>query len=428
MNVYLRGFCVFSALILWGSSSKAQLPDHVYHANIHSIKLTRAGDPYSYPIMNLNSSDGLFLVFDDLDGDVKSYYYTYQLCNADWTPANINTFSYIQGFQQTRINTYRNSSIASVRYTNYQAQVPDRSSTITRSGNYLLKVFLNGDTSRLAFTRRFLVVENKAAIGVQIQQPFNSALYNTHQKLRITLTTDNRVNNLNQQDIKVVALQNYVWDDAVMMNRPDIYRGNYFEYFDESKTAFPAGKEWRWLDMRSLRLMSERMLKMDKQKKITEVYVKPDIDRTGQAYIQYLDLNGLYSLETTDNVNPNWQTDYAYVHFTYRPPGGLPLQGRDLYIFGELTNYQTGKDEKMIYNEESGVYEVTLFLKQGYYNYRYITVNSAPARDQPAISYENTEGNYWGTENAYSILVYYRPFGGRADELIGYTVASSVVR
>jgi hypothetical protein len=40
-------------------------------------------------------------------------------------------------------------------------------------------------------------------------------------------------------------------------------------------------------------------------------------------------------------------------------------------------------------------------------------------------SLENTEGNYWGTENSYMVLVYFRPFGARADELIGYTLVNS---
>ncbi|MBI1342541.1 MAG: DUF5103 domain-containing protein [Terrimonas sp.] len=405
---------------------RAQLPDHVFRSNIHAIKLIRTGDPYSYPVINLNSSDELNLTFDDLDGDIKDYYFTYQLCNADWTPANISLYDYIRGFQNTRISTYRNSSIALTRYTNYQARVPDRSSTITRSGNYLLKVFLNSDTAQLVFTKRFLVVDNKAAIGAMIQQPFNSSLYYTHQKLRITVTTNSQVSAFNQQDIKVVALQNFIWQNAVIMNRPDIYRGNYFEYNDEAKTTFAAGKEWRWIDLRSLRLMSERMWKIDKQPKRTDVYVKPDVDRTKQAYLQYVDLNGMFTLETTDNLNPFWQSDYAYVHFTYQPPGGRALEGREVYIFGELTNYTPSEDARMTFNEERGIYEVTLLLKQGYYNYAYITRNlSDPGND---FSYENTEGNYWGTENAYTVMVYYRPFGGRADELIGFTTLNSISR
>src|SRR5687768_9192982 len=98
----------------------SQLPDHIYRENIHSVKLNKYGDMYSYPVLMLNSGEQLELHFDDMDADVKNYYYTYQLCNADWTPANIQSFDYIRGFQTNRISNYRYSSISFVRYTHYQ--------------------------------------------------------------------------------------------------------------------------------------------------------------------------------------------------------------------------------------------------------------------------------------------------------------------
>ena len=107
---------IFSLFILLATiGSQAQLPDHVYDPNIRSVKLFKFGDIYSYPVMNLNSNEQFELHFDDLAGDVKNYYYSYQLCNADWTPSNLFTFDYIKGFQSNRINTYRTSSIVSTR-------------------------------------------------------------------------------------------------------------------------------------------------------------------------------------------------------------------------------------------------------------------------------------------------------------------------
>jgi hypothetical protein len=118
-------------------------------------------------------------------------------------------------------------------------------------------------------------------------------------------------------------------------------------------------------------------------------------------------------------VNPLWQSDYARVHFSYFPPGNRPYEGKNLYIYGELTNYTPDDSSKMIFNADRGAYERTLFLKQGYYNYSYVTLADNANPDQ--VSIENTEGNNWVTENTYMVLVYYRHFGARADELIGYT-------
>lgn len=412
-------FLVISFLL--AAAVQAQVPDHIYKPNIRTVKLFKAGDIYSYPVMILNSSDQLELHFDDMDADVKYYYYSFQLCNADWKPANVQVFDYIRGFQSNRIGTYRSSSLVGTRYTHYMATFPERGSAPTKGGNYLLKVFLNDDTSKLVFTKRFLVVNTRATVSGMITQPYNNNYFQTHQRVQANVSTaQGQINTFSPQDLKVVILQNNVWASASLIDRPTIFRGNYYEYSDEENTTFPAGKEWRWIDLRSLRLQSDRMQRIvdnDTTSRV-DVYVTPDADRRQKVYVYYRDLNGLYTIENRDNANPLWQSDYAWVHFTFIPPGNRAFEGRSLYLFGELTNYEQGEASKLEFNADKGVYEKELYLKQGYYNYAYVTLTD---KKDVVASYENTEGNYWGTENSYMVLVYFRPFGGRSDELIGYT-------
>ncbi|HEX5653618.1 MAG TPA: type IX secretion system plug protein domain-containing protein, partial [Chitinophagaceae bacterium] len=268
----LLTLCIFFPFL----ESRAQLADHVYRPNIKAVKLFKAGDIYSYPIMTLNSGEQFELHFDDHDADVKNYYYSYQLCNADWTPSNLFTFDYIKGFQSNRITTYRHSSIAFTRYTHYQAYLPDRNCVPTRSGNYLLKVFINDDTSKLLFTKRFLVVDNKLSVAAQLSQPFGGQYFRTHQRVQVGVNTATaRLNTFSPQDMKIVVLQNYVWPTAIFLDRPTIYRGNYYEYSGD-ELSFPAGKEWRWINLSSVRLMSDRMKDIGKGDTRTDVWVKPD--------------------------------------------------------------------------------------------------------------------------------------------------------
>ena len=75
----------------------AQSPDSIYVNNIKTVRLYNYGNQLSLPVINLNSNDQVELHFDDMDADVKYYYYTYQLCNNDWTPVNLSQFDYIKG-------------------------------------------------------------------------------------------------------------------------------------------------------------------------------------------------------------------------------------------------------------------------------------------------------------------------------------------
>src|SRR4029079_1992524 len=130
-----------------------------------------------------------------------------------------------KGFTQMRINNYRFSSIAYTRYTHYQAMIPDRNCLPTRSGNYLLKVFLDGDTSKLVFTKRLLVLNNKSTVGARVTQPFLPENFRTHQKIQFNIN----INGLNTfsatQQIKVVVLQNNRWDNALINIPPTFIRG-----------------------------------------------------------------------------------------------------------------------------------------------------------------------------------------------------------
>jgi hypothetical protein len=406
-------------------AGKAQMTEAVNLANIKTAQLFPSGNQLGYPVMGLNSSDKLELHFDDLDGNVKSYSYTYQLCNADWTPALLSSFDFIKGFSYQRINTYRISSIAFTRYTHYSAVIPDNNCAPSRSGNYILKVFLNGDTSKVAFTKRFLVLDNQASITAQIQQPFNADIFRTWQKIPFSVTLSNQLQVMNTlQQMKVVILQNNRWDNALLNVKPTFFAGKKLDYNTENEIVMPGGKEWRWLDLRSLRFQSDRVAKANYNTRSTEIFVKPDVDRSQQRFVYYRDINGMYTIETTESIDPYYQTDYATVHFTYIPPENVPFANRDLFLIGELNNYNLNDSAKMTFNEETRVYEKTLFLKQGYYNYNYVTVDQNDKKR--AASYEFTEGNYWDTENDYMILVYYRALAGRADELVGITHVNSL--
>ncbi len=394
--------------------SAQNTPGIIVQKNIHTVRLHTYGDQQGLPVYKLNSADRLELHFDDMDANVKSYYYTYQLCDYNWNPVRLSPFDYLKGFTQQRITNYRFSSIAFTRYTHYQAILPEANSLPTRSGNYLLKVFLDGDTSKLAFTRPLLVLDLRTSVMAQIIQPFTPQFFKTHQRVKFTVNLEG-INAFNSnQQVKVVVMQNNRWDNAQGNVFPTFVRGSSLEYNTENHFVFPAGKEWRWLDLRSFRLQSERVAKADYSKTATKIYVKPDIDRSAQKYVYYLDMNGMFQVTTYESINPYWQGDYATVDFSFLTPTQTPYEGKDLYLFGQLTDYKLSEENKMQFNSEKGQYEGSQYLKQGYYSYGYMLVD----KNDPAQRSE-LDGNYWETENTYTILVYYKSFTDQYDQLIG---------
>jgi hypothetical protein len=78
----------------------------------------------------------------------------------------------------------------------------------------------------------------------------------------------------------------------------------------------------------------------------------------------------------------------------------------------------------MQYDESVSAYICEAYLKQGYYNYQYLVVNQKTG----AADEEGFEGNWYETGNEYQILVYYRPFGVRYDQLMLSATMNSRLR
>ncbi|MGX5819461.1 type IX secretion system plug protein [Chitinophaga lutea] len=417
--------CIAVAAAFCSLAAQAQeniTPDHIYHRNIMTVKLNPPGDPLGQPVVALNSGESLELRFDDLMNEVRTYYYTLVLCNADWTPAPLNTIEYLKGFSDNQIREYKFSNIAIQKYVHYRALIPNAQCMPTRAGNYLLKVYLDSDTSKLAFTRRLMVINNRAGVTGYVSQPTNPKLFRNSQKLNIAVNTKG-LNIQNPFDqLKVVILQNFRWDNAIAGLKPMFIKGDVIEYNAEQDCIFPAMKEWRWVDLRSFRLQTERVQKIDYQKNGTTVTVMPDFTRDHTVYQYLKDINGMFYPGMIEDYDPNTEGDYARVNFTFASKE--PYAGYDMYLFGELTNYELNPTNKMVWNGARQAYEGALYLKQGYYNYVYGLVDRTSNNQ---FSTELTEGDWWETENAYTVLVYYRGLGGRHDELVGQLRLNSLL-
>ncbi len=403
------------ALVFARLSAAAQPgPAAILDPDILTVQLFLAGAPLTQPVVELNAGAGsLVLEFDHYGTDIKDYLYTIQHCNSDWKPSDLNDNEYIDGFTEDRITDFSNSFNSLTNYTHYRLGLPNRNMRWTKSGNYLLKVFDNDDDRRLVLTRRFMVVEPLWGVEAQFVRTAQVQYMNTHHEIDFTvLHRSSRVQNpIN--DVKAFVLQNGRWDNAIGPLSTNFTRAGDQLVFDyQDKIVFPAGKEWRFFDMRSFDYRGERVRRIEEKHDYYEVTLQPDESRANMAYIFRGDLNGRYSIENTNFNQTLAQCDYARVLFSIQR--NLPEDDADVYVFGELSDWQLKPEFKMNYDPEAKVYYAEPFLKQGYYNYQYAVVDRATGKADE----DGFEGNWYETGNLYTILVYYRPFGARFDRLM----------
>ena len=125
------------------------------------------------------------------------------------------------------------------------------------------------------------------------------------------------------------------------------------------------------------------------------------------------DIDGYYYIRNDRGDDYDLESDYAWVDFYLNTQ--MDLYG-GYYVFGELSDWYYTVQNKMVYNTSLNAYTLSLYLKQGFYNYM-IMYNPA---NTSLFETSKMEGNHSQANNSYHILVYYRKPGTYYDSLIGY--------
>ena len=421
MKSFLTIFSLCLSVCLMAQDEGLKYNDHVYVNNIKSVKFHLEDLLMSMPLYEINSGGRLRLSFDDIDGDVKDYVYTVVHCDRNWNPSDLTDMEYIDGFVEENLDSYSFSFKTIGAFTHFELFMPNEDMTLTKSGNYLLKVYEDEGDKRLVLTRRFMVVDAQVNIRGRMVRPSQVSLSRTHQELDFLVDYQRFPMRSPQQEVRATILQNGRWDNAVVNLPPMFNRLNELSFDHQNKVVFPAGKEFRYLDLRSVYYPSENISSITAEDDIYEVVLYKDEKRFKMAYLNRQDLNGNFVIETIDQNNMDLSSNYANVLFSLYSPE--PYFDYDVYLFGAFTDWKLQEKYKMLYSNQLNGYVNKIMLKQGYYDYAYAVVPRDGSDTKANLS--EIEGDWFETENEYTILIYYTPFGGRYDQLIGTVTISS---
>ncbi len=396
--------------------------DCVYSPDIKSVQFGLSGIVLAPPVLSLKGTNQLQLSFDDISGEDRTYYYSIQQCNVNWTASDLSSFDYLTGFNDNRITDFQFSFNTLQSYTHYQIIFPDQDVSITKSGNYIIKIFSDDDPNQVVLIRRFMVIDQKMSISGQIVRPDASNYINTHQQVNFTISYRDLPVTDPFTEIIVVVQQNNRFDNEVVGLNPQFVQSGELDYQYMPELLFPGGKEFRYFDMQSLRFKGFHMDELDDT--FNQYYVKlvPDEPRTYQKYSYMKDINGKFFINSINSTQPNEEGDYAHVQFKLKMD--YPLLGGNVYVVGGLTDWQALPEFLMTYDFDNHWYTANAYLKEGYYDYAYAYVE----KGKKALNLSELEGDWFETENDYTIYVYYHPFGARYDRLVGMQTINSLIQ
>ncbi|MBR1543435.1 MAG: DUF5103 domain-containing protein [Muribaculaceae bacterium] len=416
---------VFAALSLLtaGYAAAQDMRPHIFSSSVKSLKLSLEHNPYAPPILILGGEERLNVNFDYLDYDVHYLRYSVVHCNADWTESVLMESEYVDGFNYADIDDYEQSVTTFTHYYNYNFTLPNDNFRITKSGNYLLKVYEQDDPDKILFQTRFVVCENSVSVRAAVTSRTDFDYNSEHQQVSFEVIGKTRGQIRDPYgELTAVVTQNSRTDNQVVVTRPMMVAGDVVTFDHNQALIFDAGNEFRRMEMVSVHSINMGVEKMQYFEPFYHASLFVDRPRANTQYLYDQTQFGRFTIRNRecDNADSNTCADYVVAHFTLDTDGRMFTGGR-IYLQGEFTQAIPQDWALMKWDSSQGLYVCDLLLKQGAYNYQYLWVPDGTTMGRAGM----IEGNKFQTINEYLVRIYDRPMGERYDHLVGFAVVYS---
>jgi hypothetical protein len=387
--------------------------DRVYSPLIKTVGLYSNHEHLYLPIMYVNESEGLWLSFDEMSEETHRFEYTFIHCNSDWTESSLEYTDYIEGFETALVENFANSFNTIQRYVHYEQSLPNETTRLTKSGNYILKVYKEGEPDQVVFTKRFYCLDKKADVSASVIQSREPSLRNTHQEVDVKVYSTSGLSfDSPSSRIKLAIQQNGREDNKRFVPIKED-RGVELLFSFKNENIFEGGNVFRVFDFTSLRQRSNFVSNIDYIGGENIVRLREEELKGRSPFVSQTDLKGAYYIRNEVDENYALCSDYAWVYFYL--PAPLNLEG-NYYVVGDLTDWRFSEQNKFVFDASLNQYVLRIFLKQGYYNYQILFLPNGYTK----ASYREIEGNHSETQNRYNVFLYYREPGNDYDSFIGY--------
>ena len=368
------------------------------------------------PCYNLGSGNPVDINFDLLRNNPETIQYELIHCDRNWKKSYISSINAIDGFDVNYIEN-QNISYGSVeQYINYSFQLPNENTNFLISGNFIIKIYVEGENENPLAVIKFFVSEQISNLKFKIDESSNveESKYLQAYELECSYNPNNIMDPFS--NIYINIQQNHQDFDQQWISGPSFIKENKLVFLPSDSQTFNGGNEFRFFDMSSFRIGSQKIDKIYFNDTTFQILLKEDEKRSYKQYLQYKEMNGRFFIRTYDNDQADFQSEYGWVQFR------LPMRklvNDSIYIYGQISNWAIDDRFLMKYDSLSKSYFNKSILKQGYYNYIYVVKNSQE------ISTRKIEGSHFETSNEYVVKIYYEDPLNLYDRILCYNLVKS---
>lgn len=408
MKLYLSIIFTLIFSQIFSQSTIEKIPP----SNIKTVTIQEVDSELQIPIIQFGKP--LLLKFDDINGDEADYYYKISRFEFNWTPTALRKQEYLYGMDDQHLQNIDNSYNTLQTFSHYQLTIPNENVRITKSGNYLIEIY--NDDEELVFSKKFILYKNEANVSVNIKRAREIKDIDHKQIVQFNIAPNYDFFNNPKQTIKTLVFKNNDIDNSIINLKPQYTIGEKLIYKYDKEASFPGGNEFFYFDNKDIRGGNISIAGYE-LRDLYHNHLYTNTSRRNDYYTYNPDINGGFITKNISGENDDIEADYAQVHFSLENYENLG--DRKIYVIGNFNNYILDESSELTYNEKTTHYHNTTLIKQGFVNYKFITFTDNQ------VDHSLIDGDFYQTENTYTVIVYYRDIGERYDKVIGIGSANS---
>jgi len=379
---------------------------------IKSLRIYSSQDQREFPIIDLSdpAQKEITIEFDVQSQFIPNINIEFRFCDSQWNPYN-NAFltNPMYNTEHNLLFDHLPSTVRGARF-HYSGTFPNNNVTFPFSGKWKFYLVDTQNRNLIYGSGKFFVVNPEVKLNVQLSKegsegdlPDLAALRRTFAiSSGFTLPDSLFPANVMQVEIITNRKSNY----PIIIDRNSYTADKFYEWNASNKFSFTArnirpGNEARQTDTRDI----------GKYNTPTVNAKFGDIETSNFFTRGRRDFNGGSLLLNYRNEN----ADYMNVVFKLRPPENIKSP---IFLVGSFNDWTVLPEYEMY--DDNGLMNIPVRLKRGVYDYQYVTgdlINNSIEN----IDWEILEGNFWETQNEYSIFLFYRTEEkGGYDKIIGY--------
>lgn len=411
----MRTYFLLLCLLFLAAPTLAQ-QSRIYDPCIRSLRAEKGGCLTLLPILEMGRGGETFEVsFDEMSHDYHRYTYRVQYCTYDWQPCDaLFESEYLEATQSAVvIDDVTESRNTTTLYTHYAFTFPNREMRPLLSGNYRLLICDDDveDPDAPVAEVCFALLEPRATIEGSVTTNTEVDWNAEHQQVEMALSWSGLDVRDARADFHTIVMQNHRLDNCVVAPRASYVNGDRLIWQHCRDLIFKAGNEYRKFETISTRhsgLHVEAVRWM-----APDYHMLLATDEVRRNYLYYEAQGGTSVVRSVDGGDSATEAEYVQVHFSLYTGEPLP-EGDAVYVTGQWAVPSPASDYRMDYDDATGCYTATLYLKQGYYDYVYLVRHASGA----VLDAGPIEGNYYQTANEYTIYAYFRAPADRNDRLV----------